>query len=56
MYYSADKAIVITSSRFTRPAIKLASANNVTLIDGDMLYHLPIKETCESRKNERESR
>ena len=36
-YYSCDKVMVITNSRFTKAAIDLAKANNVILWDRDML-------------------
>ena len=38
--YKADKGIVVTNSSFTKSAIELAEANNVELIDGDMLEKL----------------
>lgn len=49
-YYKADYAIVITNSTFTKPAINLATSNNVTLIDGQKLIelcHLPQKKRLE---------
>ena len=36
-YYSCDKVMVITNSRFTKAAIDLAKVNNVILWDRDML-------------------
>jgi restriction system protein len=36
-YYKADESWVITNNYFTDPAKKLAAANNVTLINRDML-------------------
>ena len=39
-YYSADKAIVITNSTFTKSAIELAKYNDVELIDGNALNML----------------
>lgn len=36
-FYSCDKVMVITNSRFTKSAIELAKANNVILWDRDML-------------------
>ena len=36
-YYGADECWVITNNFFTDPAIKLAFANNVILIDRDQL-------------------
>ncbi|MBR6133586.1 MAG: restriction endonuclease [Bacilli bacterium] len=39
-YYNADKGIVVTNSKFTSGAIKLADANDVKLIDGIKLKGL----------------
>lgn len=39
-YYKATNALVVTNSYFTRPAIKLALANGVELIDRDKLIKL----------------
>lgn len=39
-FYNCSKAIVVTNSFFTDPAIKLANANNVELIDRNGLKHL----------------
>ena len=36
-YYQCDAGVVITNSEFTQQAVNLASANQVLLIDGDML-------------------
>lgn len=44
MYYHAKKAMVVTNSYFTKPAITLANVNEVTLIDRDELLKL-IEET-----------
>lgn len=38
--YNCNKAIVVTNSFFTDPAIRLANANNVELIDRNGLKHL----------------
>ncbi|NER44825.1 restriction endonuclease, partial [Bacillus megaterium NBRC 15308 = ATCC 14581] len=39
-YYKADEVWVITNNYFTQPAINLAYANNVILIDRDSLIQL----------------
>ena len=36
-YYQCEAGVVITNSEFTQQAVNLASANQVLLIDGDML-------------------
>jgi Restriction endonuclease len=38
--YEGDQAVVITNQYFTKPAIELAAANNVLLIDRDRLQQL----------------
>lgn len=37
LFYGADKAMVVTNSKFTRSAIQLANKSNVELWDGDRL-------------------
>lgn len=39
-YYNADRAMVITNSYFTKPAIKLAETNNVELVNRDKLINM----------------
>lgn len=39
-HYGCNKAIVITTSSFTKEAIELAKSNSVELIDGKLLKHL----------------
>jgi restriction system protein len=39
-FYNCNKALVVTNSFFTDPAIRLANANNVELIDRNGLKHL----------------
>ncbi len=36
-YYKANKAMVITTSRYSRNAVKLAEACNIVLWDGELL-------------------
>ena len=36
-FYKADKGMVVTNSRFTQAAIKLAKANNIELVDREKL-------------------
>lgn len=42
-YYGCDEAMVITNSTFYPGAIALAEANDVILIDGDMIKRNPVK-------------
>jgi len=39
-YYKADKGLVVTTSEFTSAAVKLANANNISLMDGNKLKNL----------------
>ena len=43
-YYRADECWVITNNYFTAPAMKLASSNNVVLIDRDQLINWMFEE------------
>ena len=58
--YKGDHAVVITNNYFTKPAIELALANGVTLIDRDRLKDVIAKATkiyynnYESYKNQKE--
>lgn len=42
-YYKADKALVVTSNYFSKPAEKLANSNNVELIDRNKLINMMLK-------------
>ena len=50
-YYGADECWVITNNFFTDPAIKLASANNVILIDRDQLIEWMIEKSKVHKKS-----
>ncbi len=50
-YYSANHAWVVTNNYFTEPARKLASANDVLLIDRDLLIKLSAQA---NRQNEQQ--
>lgn len=39
-YYNANRGCVVTNSRFTEAAVKLAKANHIELIDGNKLEKL----------------
>ena len=43
-YYKAKTAMVATNSTYTKPAIELAQANGVRLLDGSLLERLFAKE------------
>ena len=53
-YYRADRAIVVTNSRFTDFAVKLARSNNVELYDRDWLYKIVEKKVKAMPENEKE--
>lgn len=48
-YYQADRAMVVTNSFFTKPAINLAQANNVQLINRDQLISLILRSKREKQ-------
>lgn len=54
--YGGDHAVVITNNYFTKPAIELALANGVTLIDRDRLKEVIAKATKIYYKNYEEYR
>ena len=49
-YYKTDEAAVITNNHFTKNAKKLAKANNVELIDRDILAEIILETTREDEK------
>ena len=53
-YYHCQKGIVMTTNYFTKPAIKLAIANNVELWDKDKINHLLLA-TANKKQNTKHS-
>ncbi len=49
-YYNADKALVITNSRFTKQAEELAAKSDVHLLDRSKLFHLIVMARGDNQK------
>ncbi|RUT09743.1 hypothetical protein DSM106972_002380 [Dulcicalothrix desertica PCC 7102] len=49
-YYNADKALVITNSRFTKGAYKLAASGDVDLCDRSQLFDLIVMARGDNQK------